>query len=90
MSSNLIPDAVETESPTPVPIATYAAKHNGHLGNSARIAPGTIHRAMPKRRRAGVGGAYVLQHSIGFMVEKKKPRSLPLAVLTRSTLKREL
>ena len=33
--------AVDTDSPTPVPIATEAAKQAGHLGKSARTAPGT-------------------------------------------------
>jgi hypothetical protein len=35
--------AVETESPTPVPIAMYAARHTGHFGKSARMTPGAIH-----------------------------------------------
>src|SRR5713226_3911097 len=47
--------AVDTESPTPVPIATYAARHAGHFGKSARTVPETIHPAMSRRRRASVG-----------------------------------
>jgi len=31
--------AVGTESPTPVPIATQAARHAGHFGSSARVVP---------------------------------------------------
>ena len=56
--------AVEIESPTPVPIATYAARHNGHLGNSTRTALGTIHRAIPERRRTKLGEASVSQQQV--------------------------
>lgn len=42
--------AVERESPKPVPTATYATRHAGHFGTSARIAPGTIQPAMSRQR----------------------------------------
>jgi hypothetical protein len=48
--------AVDTDSPTPVPIAAYAARHTGHFGTSARMAPGTIHREMSRQRRTSLGG----------------------------------
>ena len=54
-SNNLSDDAVETEIPTPVPMATYAARHAGHFGKTARIVPGTSHPAMPRERRTNVG-----------------------------------
>jgi len=54
-SSILRWDAAETESPTPVPSAIYAAMHIGHFGNSASTVPGTIHRAISRPRRANDG-----------------------------------
>src|ERR1700730_14874306 len=47
--------AVDTESPIPVPIAMYAATHTGHFGTSARMAPGAIHPAISRQRRANAG-----------------------------------
>jgi hypothetical protein len=41
-----------SESPTPVQTATYAAKHMGHFGISARIAPGTSQPAVSRHHRA--------------------------------------
>src|SRR5262245_31813172 len=35
--------AFGAESPIPVPIAMYAARHAGHFGKSNKMAPGTIH-----------------------------------------------
>src|SRR5215475_3113443 len=49
--------AVDNESPNPVPTATYAARHAGHFGKSARMALGTIHPAMSRQRRVNVGAA---------------------------------
>ena len=45
--------ATENESPIPVQTATYAARHSGHFGSSARIAPGMIQLAIsrPCRKR---------------------------------------
>jgi hypothetical protein len=48
-------DAVEAESPTPVPSAIYAAMHTGHFGNSASTVPGIAHRASSKQRRTNRG-----------------------------------
>jgi len=47
--------AADSENPIPVPITAYVATHAGHLGNSARIAPGTIHPAFSRRRRTSAG-----------------------------------
>jgi hypothetical protein len=43
--------AVESESPSPVPTATYAARHAGHFGMNAKIALGTIQLAKERQRR---------------------------------------
>jgi hypothetical protein len=43
--------ATGIEMPTPVARATYAARHMGHFGSSARIAVGTIHLVLPSTRR---------------------------------------
>ena len=40
--------ATENESPIPVQTATYAARHSGHFGSSARIAPGMIQLAISR------------------------------------------
>lgn len=39
--------ATGTEIPMPVASPTYAARHIGHFGTSARIAVGTIHLLVP-------------------------------------------
>ena len=44
--------ATGIEIPMPVAIATYAARHIGHLGSTARITLGTIHLVLPSIRRA--------------------------------------
>jgi len=49
-------DAVSTEREIPVPSATYAAKHAGHLGSNARISVGSEHFAQANRGRATDGG----------------------------------
>lgn len=64
MSNSLILAAVETERPTPVTIAMYAARHSGHFGKKARIAPGTTHLAVPERRRTKVGESQFLQQAV--------------------------
>ena len=46
--------AAESEIPTPVQIAMYAAKHIGHLGNIATIAPGMIQPKTSIHRRGNV------------------------------------
>jgi hypothetical protein len=43
--------ATETERPRPVQAATYAARHTGHFGISAKIALGAIRLAMLSNRR---------------------------------------
>jgi len=43
--------ATGIEIPRPVPSATYAARHIGHLGSSARMAVGTIHFVVTIARR---------------------------------------
>src|SRR5437879_11149699 len=48
--------AAESEIPTPVQIAMYAARHIGHFGNIARIAPGMIQPKTSTHRRANVRG----------------------------------
>jgi hypothetical protein len=46
--------AVDTESASPVPTATYAARHIGHFGNNARMALGKIHPAISRPRRVNI------------------------------------
>jgi hypothetical protein len=50
-STRTLPTAA-TESPSPVQSAMYAARHIGHFGISARIAPGIIQPAILPLRRA--------------------------------------
>src|ERR1041385_7701984 len=45
MSDVLRREAAATDSETPVPTATYAAKQAGHFGNSASTSAGSDHRA---------------------------------------------
>ena len=46
-------DALATEMPTPLKIATYDATQMGHLGSKISVVPGMIHRAIspPRRQR---------------------------------------
>lgn len=43
INSDWIFATVETDTPTPVPMAMYAARQTGHLGINIRMAPGTSH-----------------------------------------------
>lgn len=49
-------EATGSDSPMPVPAATYAAKQTGHLGISASRVPGTSQPAMARARRNSDGG----------------------------------
>jgi len=54
-------EAAATDSEIPVPSATYAAKHAGHLGSSASTSAGSDHRAnFTERQQAGlfIGGSH--------------------------------
>jgi hypothetical protein len=44
-------EAVVNEIPKPVAAAMYAAKHAGHFGMSATVAPGSTQPAMDTKRR---------------------------------------
>src|SRR5438874_11513909 len=48
--------AAESESPIPLQSAMYAARHIGHFGSIARIAPGMIQPKTSTYRRADVRG----------------------------------
>src|SRR5918993_3461693 len=43
-------EAAETEMPTPVASATYAATHAGHFGITARTTPGNAHFAASRQQ----------------------------------------
>src|SRR6185369_15123601 len=45
---------------TPVPMATYAARHAGHLGRSTRTTAGSDHRVSAMDRRTRGDGAETL------------------------------
>ena len=60
-------DAADTDMPNPVPIATYAATHIGHLGISASTDAGTIHPATPRHRRATPRVLHDLQEGPGLL-----------------------
>ena len=44
--------AVEIETPAPVTIAIYVARHAGHFGSSTKPPAGSIHPAISRHRRA--------------------------------------
>jgi hypothetical protein len=48
--------AAENESPIPLQSAMYAARHIGHFGSSARIAPGMIQPKTSTHQQANVRG----------------------------------
>jgi len=59
--------AAESESPIPLQTAMYAAKHIGHFGSIARIAPGMIQPKPSTNRRANVRALELSQQRSGFI-----------------------
>ena len=60
--------AAESEIPTPVQIAMYAARHIGHFGNIAMITPGMIQPNTSAQRRGNVRSLESSQqHQPGFI-----------------------
>ena len=59
--------AAVNESPIPVQAAMYAARHIGHFGISARIAPGTIQSTRSTMRRTNDVLVFILSGGCSFV-----------------------